>query len=236
MVNRVLEVLEGVAVYGPVTLDEITARLPRTRSSVYRALKSLEADGWIRRSLNGRSYSISSKMEKLSDLQFNISDDIGELVKVLHALPGRSKLSFTLVAHVRGVEFAIIDSCIFPLPLEVKCSYQKEKLASLVSAMRNGGLLRNSPKQASLENEDSFYSLYKELQAFGYVFCEDLDTGMVPVSLSSGELVIILITGRSFLQSGLDKTRKVIDSLITSLNETNVYVFKGDDREPLTAE
>lgn len=113
MASRVLEVLEAVAMFGPASLDEISEKLPRTRSSVYRTLKALEVNGWIRRSLNGRSFLLSSRMERLADCQFNMSDEVADVIDIFRKKLINQRLLLTIAAHVKGKDFAIVDSNAF---------------------------------------------------------------------------------------------------------------------------
>jgi len=52
--QRVLIVCSAVVRHGPVTLEDLTQRLPLPQSAIYRALQQLIAQGWVQRSI-GRS-------------------------------------------------------------------------------------------------------------------------------------------------------------------------------------
>lgn len=53
---RVLMALEEVARHGPLTIEELTARLPMSQSACYRALQHLVGYGWVQPSALGKGY------------------------------------------------------------------------------------------------------------------------------------------------------------------------------------
>ena len=64
---RLLQVFEAVVRYGPISLDNTFPLVGRSRSATFRALKTLETSGWIRRTFNGRQYVATSVIDDLSE-------------------------------------------------------------------------------------------------------------------------------------------------------------------------
>lgn len=110
MTTKELQVMEGIAQYGPCTLDELTSVGAFTRSSVYRSLTKLEDSGWVRRSLDGRRYYLSNKIEKVLD---QATFPAGPAEKILDAIKEclmNAKYKLALVHHVRAGAFEIVDA------------------------------------------------------------------------------------------------------------------------------
>jgi len=175
-------------------------------------------------------------MERLSDLQFNISDDMIKLIEAFRVKPRSGRYAITIIAHVRGQDFAVIDSSIFPPPFTIDCPDQNDKLSALVAAMRNSGVLRSSKEQTTPTEERLYDSIINDLHEKGYVFFEDLDLGLVPVVLCSGELVIIMIQETNYSTIGAENKRKSIEYLFKRLEEKQIYTLKNKPPEGLAAE
>lgn len=235
MSNRILDVLEAVAVYGPSTLDQISGKIPRTRSSVYRALVELERNGWIRRSINGRSFTVSCKMEKLSDLQFNVSDDVEYLLKSLKAYAKGFKCTLTVVGHVRAKEFAIIDSNQFPSPLSIDCEEIKHFLSSILHMLRASGLLAGA-NYANSAVDSAEAVLISELNANGFIYSSDLEMGIVPIVINSGELIMIICRNRDFSVIGSREVEDFSRNIFDAISHLNVFTFKNNYKLGLVAE
>lgn len=63
---KLLQVYEAVVLHGPISLDCAFPLIRRSRSATFRALKTLEKSGWIRRTLNGHQYVATSVIDGLS--------------------------------------------------------------------------------------------------------------------------------------------------------------------------
>lgn len=56
---RLILVFHAVVVYGPVTLQQLTQKLPVPRASIWRALDTLRDAGWIRMRLGDKAFEMS---------------------------------------------------------------------------------------------------------------------------------------------------------------------------------
>lgn len=110
MTIKELQVMEEIAQYGPCTLDELTSLGAFARSSVYRVLTKLEDSGWVRRSLDGRRYSLTSRIEKLMDranMTWISAESILDVIKKNVLNP---KYKLALIHHIRREAFEIVDA------------------------------------------------------------------------------------------------------------------------------
>jgi len=235
MSSRVLEVLEAVAMFGPASLDEISEKLPRTRSSVYRALRTLEGAGWIRRSLNGRSFSISCRMERLADCQFNMSDDIAEVIDIFRDKLKNQRLLLTIAAHIKGIDFAIMDSNAFPIPVLLECPHRKDMLFDLVTAITSSGSRTLHQRSAWLNDNSKFGEISTRIREDGYVISDEFEIGLIPVLIGSGELIIVMLENKNDANASLGRIRKTIEGFAECLKQRNVSLYLDDDSKRLLA-
>jgi predicted transcriptional regulator len=230
-VNRVLQVLEAVAMHGPATLDQFMAKIPRKRSSIYRALKDLEAAGWIRRSLNGRTYTISHRMEALANLHFNVSDELTEIIQNLRNIIPRRKVSITILYHIRGDDFAVIDSNLFPLPSGLECEYVKSIMQYLALTFRSsdyhGGLPLRSFPQRNIE----YLHLIDEVRKRGYIYFKDHETGVMPLFLPTGESIFIVAEDRNFSATSEARIISIFTEVLNTLSFQGTYTKQETSRQ-----
>lgn len=62
---RLLEVLEGVCRFGPVTLSDLVARLDLPRGAVWRALAALRQKGWVRMRHGDKAFELNAPVSAL---------------------------------------------------------------------------------------------------------------------------------------------------------------------------
>ena len=110
MPKKDLDLIELISHNGPCTLDELTSLAAFTRSSVYRSLISLESQGWLRRSIDGRRYFLSSKIEKVLDRASFPPMQAERILDCVRKNTWNSKYRLALIHHVRGAAFEIVDS------------------------------------------------------------------------------------------------------------------------------
>lgn len=235
MASRVLEVLEAVAMFGPASLDEISEKLPRTRSSVYRTLKALEVNGWIRRSLNGRSFLLSSRMERLADCQFNMSDEVADVIDIFRKKLINQRLLLTIAAHVKGKDFAIVDSNAFPLPVVLECQYRRDMLSDLVTAVSSSGSRTIHQRSAWLNENSKFRAITTGISEAGYFISDEFEMGLLPVFINSGELVIIMLENKKHSNVSLGRIRKIMGDFAECLKQRNVSLYRNDESKRLLA-
>lgn len=235
MSNRVLEVLEAVAKFGPASLDEISGRLPRTRSSVYRALKSLEVDGWIRRSLNGRSFLLSCRMERLADSPYTTSEGTAEVIDILRSKLKNQRFLLTIVTHIKGNDFAIIDTNAFPIPTLFECPYKKDILADLVAAKSESKSRTLPQRSAWLNKQAKLAEISKKISEDGYLISEELEMGLLPVLVDSGELLIVILENKSHSIASLERLRDRLEDFFECLKHRNVSLFQDKEIRRLLA-
>lgn len=226
MSNRILDVLEAVAVYGPSTLDQLYRKLPRTRSSVYRALIELEKNGWVRRSLNGRSFFVSSKMEKLSDLHFSLSDDFDRILILLRSKTKGSNCYLNIVCHIRADDFAIVDSNLYPLPRSIDCNDLKLYLSKIVNFLRESGLLPFGSQATSKKICSNYDCSLEDLLKNGFLFEETLGAGIVPFLLDSGELIMIICRSREVMAMNFSDAQRFTENLFEEIARADVFNFR----------
>jgi len=235
MSSRILDVLEAVAMFGPASLDEISEKLPRTRSSVYRALKALEVDGWIRRSLNGRSFLISCRMERLVDYQSNMPDDIAEVTDIFRNKLKNQRLLLTIALHIKGNHFAIMDSNSFPIPVALECPYRRDMLSDLVTVISVNKIGTLQKKSTWLNENSKFREISKRIREEGYIISNDLEMGFLPVLIGSGDLIVVMLENKHQSNVSLARIKSTMEDFAECLKKSNVAIYRSDESSRLLA-
>ena len=232
---QILEVLEAVARYGPATLDELEGKLPRTRSSVYRSLTVLEKAGWVRRSINRRSFMTTQKVEALGELTIACGDDVSEFFEALEKTVSGTKCLLSIVTHLRGDEFAVLDSTQCPWPGTLSCKDELEVLTDVIHAMRGEKMIVGNFVTAPYEARLIHQTYISDLRRHGYIFARNFETGIVPVVIRTGELLFILCRTKS---NGLPKLEIVEDTTMKCFNTSvkmGLMTFKKDKPAKMSA-
>lgn len=236
MAHRILEVFEAVAHYGPISLDDLTDHLPRSRSSVYRALIALHEAGWIRKSMNGRSYYLSSRLEKLCDLQYSFADDVCDLLDALSIYSRNNKCAIAAVALVKGLEFIVLDTNTFPVPSNIVCPVEKEILGQVTTAIRKSGLMRGYPAPNHDDISAHEKMLVLKLQSRGFIYFGEMHIGVIPLRMGSGEFIFLVIEEIDLSPTSRDKTVMAIQEIIDLARTSGATTFQLSPEGAMVAE
>lgn len=192
MPERILEVLETVAVHGPCTLGDVTNKLPRTRSAVYRALITLEREGWVRRSLNTRLYFLTSKVERMLSMQFVTPDEVERILGLIQTLIAGADVHVAVFSHLRADKFVQIDSSRYPFQSDPN-PMEQEHLSCVLAVLKAFKLLNlpHVPPRPADRGRDE--GVARDLRRDGFVVFRDADLGILPLQLPSRELVLIVL-------------------------------------------
>jgi hypothetical protein len=216
--SKILKVLEAVATFGPATLDQITAKLPYTRSSVYRALILIENEGWIRRSLNGRNFLLTDKMEDISNRSAYQPAGIVDLVNMLESMRKETRLTLSIVTQIKANVFCVVDSTDFPLILE-NVPPETEKLLGIIATLIAKLGLASVPHRKPREQESSnTQRIADSLVSHGYFVADDLLLGVVPFVDPSGETFLIVCEDKEFTNDRVEDIHEFSQMIYQQLN------------------
>ncbi len=108
--SRLLEVLEGVVNYGPISLNDLHPKVQRSRSATYRALKELEENGWVRRRLGGNRYILTSRMDRLLSAATISFSEMDTLVPLLGRFAMEHNLHVDVAVMQSRTKVVLIES------------------------------------------------------------------------------------------------------------------------------
>jgi hypothetical protein len=77
-----------------------------------------------------------------------------------------------------------------------------------------------------LEKKELYKKFVDELTLNGYIFCEDLDTSILPAVIASGELVMITCERKSCSYLGSNEILLASEKLIKLLSSMRIVTFK----------
>lgn len=226
MAHRVIEVFEAVALFGPITLDDLTKKLPRSRSSVYRALVALYKDGWIRRSINGRSYYISPRLENLCDRQYLFDGDFCDLLDVLDIYLASNKLSVTVAVLLKGAEFIVLDANSFPIPNSLDCLIMKELISEVARIVNEVGKKVTDTLDGHNYMPISENTVLAELHNNGFMYYYEADFAVIPVKTRSGEVAYVIIEDLNLDVTSFCRAKRAFQEIIDRVGSKGLMTFK----------
>ena len=218
MKHRVLEVLSGVAEHGPITLDGLCERIPRSRSAIYRALKTLHDDGWIRRWLNGRDYVVTSKLDELLAFAEIGTSEIERFVLKSKKIDLASKFVVRVSIQYEKDTLQLVDSSEYDPSLSARNPTIEAIEHNLVAAttLSQMGIRRHRCYDAWSERDEK--RCWETLQSDGYFFDEISSSGYVVGFSKNVQLIVIEVApkGPFLAQEQIHKTTQNVRDLARS--------------------
>jgi hypothetical protein len=222
MPTKELQVLELISQYGPCTLDELTSAGAFTRSSVYRSLTKLESCGWVRRSLDGRRYVLSSKIERVLDQASFPTRHAEYILDSIKENSLNAKYRLALVHHVRGGALEIVDTTgthadALNMMLDVQ-----ESIPRIVNAMMQCGRDNSAEGQTGLavvRVQDFLPDSGKDGEWF--LIDDHSQIAIITIHSKADGLFLLLCASRNAVRFGRDSLADYCRSLCRSLAALN---------------
>lgn len=229
---RLLSILEDVARVGtPVTPSDVNERLKLPKPTIHRLFNTLEAEGYIQREPDGRSYTVGRRLRRLATNTLSslwvrtartavlnrLAEDIGETCNI--AIPDRDNMTY-----LDRVETQWPLRIQLPVGTKVPM-YCTASGKMYLSTLRGANLERYlsnvklEPKtNATLTSADELRDELKKTRARGYAQdAEEFMQGMValavPINDEQGRLLSTLSFHAPTQRLGLDQAVKHLDTL-----------------------
>lgn len=244
---RLLLVLEAVAERGdPVTPTEVNARLGLPKPTIHRLFATLEAEGFLQRELDGRSYSVGRRTRKfaanaLSSLRIRtarlavlaaMAEEIGETCNI--AAPDREAM-----VYLDRVETKWPLRIQLPIGTEVPfyCTASgKMHLSSLPAAHleRYLKVARLTPRtRKTISDRDALREEIRRTRARGYAtddeeFMDGMIAIAVPVNDDLGRMLSTLSFHAPARRLGLAEGLRHIPLMLNSAAELSRLILAAD--------
>jgi hypothetical protein len=160
---------------------------------------------------------------------------MADILDILRNKLKNQRLLLTIASHIKGDEFAIIDSNAFPIPTLLDCPYRRDLLSDLVTAIGIGGNRTLLQRSAWLNENSKLREISAEISEEGYIISDELEMGLLPVLFGSGELAIVIVENKGHSIASLGRIRNTLRDFAECLKQRNVSLFQNDESKRLLA-
>ncbi|WP_170419696.1 hypothetical protein [Ruegeria atlantica] len=152
--SRLLQVYETVVRFGPISLDCAFPLVKRSRSATFRALKTLEISGWIRRTLNGHQYVATATIDELSEQGTVSLPELDSLCLILRECRKQHRLQMQVGFYITNRTFHLVECSESELRTDLELRPDQACIAgvafSLLPKARRDKILRDMIGQIDL--------------------------------------------------------------------------------------
>lgn len=244
---RLLLLLEEVASTGvPVTPTVVNSRLGLPKPTIHRLFATLEAEGFLQRDIDGKSYSPGARLRKvsvgvLSSLRIRtariavlnaLSAEVGETVNV--ATPDREAMIYLDRVETKWplrIQLPVGTS----VPLHCTASgkmYLSSLQSSHLEQYLNAAVLENKTPQ-TLTDPDALHSALAQIRAQGYSidneeFMPDMVACAVPILDGRGRLVSTLSVHAPTQRMSLETVKSYVPLMHETAAKLTKLVLDGE--------
>lgn len=145
--QRVFIVFETIVSKGPLTLAQLTDDIDLPRSTLHRALQSLEERGWIRARLHDHAYEVTHRFDVVVANARSAQEELELITPVMQAMASET-LFVDFGMFIKPGKFVTLDSN----DRKIKLNEPHLLSGSLMAQMA----LRNLPEAASQRHVDAY--------------------------------------------------------------------------------
>ncbi|WP_157057580.1 hypothetical protein [Loktanella sp. 3ANDIMAR09] len=223
--NVLLTVYFGVASNGPVVLDILAAQLSLSRSATYRALRKLERDKWIRRTLDRRSFVITDIVEIAISKANWPSKTAAKVSDYLQSRKDLRRMYLRLYQQTTTTKFNLVESVgIDEYGSVSKIAVDETCVSECLAALKMNGKIVGSNRHEKV-NLEKLGAVYKELSSTGYYHCCSSLNYIIPVLDGDGAVVIILLASKIGEESSPAALGDIVCDICAGLNEIKLSTF-----------
>lgn len=193
---RLLQVFEMVVRFGPISLDDTYPLVDRSRSATFRALKTLELSGWIRRTFNGHQYVATSMIDNLSEQGSVSPPELDLICSLLSGYQKRNSLGLQVGFYITPMRFHLLECSEKGSMADLVLCPEQDAIACvafcLLSAFRQKKIFNDLDGALDLISRDDLRARVRKysqsLQDRGYLYDPSETKGFVGLEASSGQV------------------------------------------------
>lgn len=221
--TKLLKVFETVVRFGPISLDDTYPLVDRSRSATFRALKTLELSGWIRRTFNGRQYVATSVIDNLSGQGTISSQELDLLCPLLSGYQKQNNLRLQVGFYVTPKTFYVLECSEKGSIADLVLCPSQEAIACtafcLLSASRQEKIFNDLNETLDLTSRDALRARVRKysqsLQTRGYVCDSSEIEGFIGLETSSGQVGALSVAPRAkWSATGFDQHIETISKIL----------------------
>lgn len=225
MQNRIFDLLENVARYGPITLDQLTEQTGISRSATFRGLKRLEEGGWIRLRLNGRQYVLTSRVEQKLNTKVEPKEEIEQLTPIISCSIDLKTVRVRIFQQETTATVELVDDSEYNSSERVDHTMAFECGEFLLSTLQYGGLAVGKTKLDDLELSKAKALLYK-LDTCDFAVVSEQRFLWLPLFSARSEVFLLCLSLRNFGQINGAIGRALLRDIACSPASMELRTFK----------
>lgn len=226
MQNRIFDLLENVARYGPVTLDQLTEKTGISRSATFRGLKRLEDGGWIRLRLNGRQYVLTSRVEQKLNTKVEPKEEIEQLTPIINRSINLKIVRVRIFQQETTATVELVDDSEYNSSERFDQTMAFECGEFLLNTLQYGGLAVGKKKLDELHISKA-KTLMAKLETCNFAIVSEQRFLWLPLFSVTSEVFLLCLSLRNFGQINGSIGRRFAQELEDSQNGLKLLTYKG---------
>lgn len=225
MQNRIFDLLENVARYGPITLDQLTEQTGISRSATFRGLKRLEEGGWIRLRLNGRQYVLTSRVEQKLNTKVEPKEEIEQLTPIISRSVDLRTVRVRIFQQETTATVELVDDSEYNSSERVDHAMAFECGGFLLNALQYGGLAVGKAKLNELQISKA-RTLLSKLETCNFAIVSEQRFLWLPLFSGTSEVFLLCLSLRNFGQINGTIGRVLVRDLECNPDSMKLQTFK----------
>ncbi|SFG32826.1 MarR family transcriptional regulator [Roseobacter denitrificans] len=226
MQNRIFEILENVAKYGPITLDELAQKTAISRSATFRGLKRLEDGGWIRLRLDGRQYVLTSRVEQKLNSKVEPKKEIEQLTPVITQSIDLKSIRTRIFQQETTVSAELVDDSIYKCPERNEQVMAADCCRFLLQVLQYAGFAVGKPQldEAQLVKAQD---ILRKLESCDFAIVSEHRFLWLPVFSRSSEVFLLCLSCRNLGHIDSKVGHKLAKNLKQNAYATGLTTFQN---------
>ncbi|WP_375281563.1 MarR family transcriptional regulator [Pseudooctadecabacter sp.] len=197
MQTRIFEILEYVAKFGPITLDQLTERTGFSRSATFRGLKRLEEGGWVRLRLNGRQYVLTCRVEQKLNTKVEPKEEIERLTPIIDQCIDLKSIRVRIFQQETTATIELVDDSEYKSFERLDHSMAFECGEFLLSTLQYAGLAVGKSKLSDAELPKAC-KLLEKMKKCNFVIVSEQRFLWLPLFSGESDVFLICLSRRDF--------------------------------------
>lgn len=234
MQTRIFEILENVAKFGPITLDQLTDRTGFSRSATFRGLKRLEEGGWVRLRLNGRQYVLTCRVEQKLNAKVEPKEEIERLTPIINQCIDLKSIRVRIFQQETTATVELVDDSEYKSFERLDHSMAFECGEFLLNTLQHGGLAVGKPKLGDVETSKA-HKLLEKLAKCDFAIVSEQRFLWLPLFSGASDVFLICLSRRDFSQINDVIGRQFVTRINACKGARKLLTFTGYVHDHLKA-
>lgn len=222
--TRIFELLENVAKFGPITLDQLTEITGISRSATFRGLKRLEEGGWIRLRLNGRQYVLTCRVEQKLNTRIEPKEEIERLTPIINDCTDLKSIRVRIFQQETTASVELVDDSEYNSFERLDHSMAFECGEFLLGTLQHAGIAVGKTRLSDAETIKA-HKLLEKLRKCDFAIVSEQRFIWVPLFSGESDVFLICLSRRDFSQINDIVGRQLVAHINLCRGDINLLTF-----------